>query len=183
MKEETRIFYEDVQEKAKTARSAHNRPRRGKSRTKDYTAKEVRNMSGPTYTINLNKPIAYRDFKALPENLQKEYVQNLIAKYDAGPTEIARVMGANMKTCSALLHRLGFTFAKGHRQAVEKKAQMRAAYETTEVTPAKKMALQNISLAFSGVYDPGAFAKQLSAFLPKGQELRVSLVVEVVESD
>lgn len=141
-------------------------------------------MSGPTYTINLNKPIAYHDFKALPENLQKEYVQNLIAKYDAGPTEIARVMGANMKTCSALLRRLGFKFAKGHRQAAEKKEQMRAAYETTEVTPAKKkMALQNISLAFSGVYDPSAFAKQLSAFLPKGQELRVSLVVEVVEPD
>lgn len=45
------------------------------------------------------------------------------------------------------------------------------------------MTLQNISLVFSGVYAPDAFAKQLSAFLPKGQDLRVSLVVEVVEPD
>lgn len=35
-------------------------------------------MSGPTYTLNLKKRITYAEFKALPEGLQKSYVQNII---------------------------------------------------------------------------------------------------------
>ena len=41
-------------------------------------------MSGPTYTLNLKKRITYAEFKALPEGLQKSYVQNIIDKYRVG---------------------------------------------------------------------------------------------------
>ena len=52
-------------------------------------------MSGPTYTLNLKKRITYAEFKALPEGLQKSYVQNIIDKYRVGPSALAELMGAN----------------------------------------------------------------------------------------
>ena len=52
-------------------------------------------MSGPTYTLNLKKRITYAEFKALPEGLQKSYVQNIVDKYRVGPSALAELMGAN----------------------------------------------------------------------------------------
>ena len=80
--DEEYLFREDVREKAITARSAHKRPRRSGCRMPRYTAKELREMNGPTYTVNLGKPIAYKEFKALSESLQKEYLKDIFAKYN-----------------------------------------------------------------------------------------------------
>lgn len=84
MRDEEYLFKEDVREKAITARSAKKRPRHSGCHLPQYTAKEMREMSGPTYTLNLKKRITYAEFKALPEGLQKSYVQNIIDKYHVG---------------------------------------------------------------------------------------------------
>ena len=94
MRDEEYLFKEDVREKAITARSAKKRPRHSGCRLPQYTAKEMREMSGPTYTLNLKKRITYAEFKALPEGLQKSYVQNIIDKYHVGPSALAELMGA-----------------------------------------------------------------------------------------
>ena len=62
-------------------------------------------MSGPTYTLNLKKRITYAEFKALPEGLQKSYVQNIIDKYRVGPSALAELMGANAGAVSARMRR------------------------------------------------------------------------------
>ena len=185
MKEEERLFYEDVKEKAITARSAHKRPSHsGRARFPYRTAKELRALNGPTYTVNLGKPIAWDDFRALPENLQRDYVTNLIDKYDAGPTEIARIFGVNMKTCSSHLRRLGFKFAKGHKQSQEKREELRAAYGVAVAqAPTKKTTLENISFCFCGPFNAESFIQQLTAFIPADEPLRVSVVVEVVRPE
>lgn len=84
MKDETYTFFEDVREKSKTARSAHARPQRGKSRFKQYTAKEVREMSGPDYSVKLGKRMTFQERKALPESLQQEYIKDILARYKIG---------------------------------------------------------------------------------------------------
>ena len=90
MRDEEYLFKEDVREKAITARSAKKRPRHSGCRLPQYTTKEMREMSGPTYTLNLKKRITYAEFKALPEGLQKSYVQNIIDKYHVGPSALGR---------------------------------------------------------------------------------------------
>lgn len=55
MRDEEYLFKEDVREKAITARSAKKRPRHSGCSLPQYTAKEMREMSGPTYTLNLKK--------------------------------------------------------------------------------------------------------------------------------
>lgn len=182
MKDETYVFYEDVKEKSIVARGAHKRPNRRKPRTKNYTTKELEKMNGPTHALNLNEAISYERFKTLPESLKKEYIQNFITKYDAGPTEIARVLGMGVKNCSMQLRELGFNFNRGHRQSKENKERMRADYKVSVNTeaPTKKMTLQNVSFAFSGVFDANELSKQLSAVIPAGQEARVSLLIEII---
>lgn len=67
-------------------------------------------MSGPTYTLNLKKRITYAEFKALPEGLQKSYVQNIVDKYRVGPSALAELMGANAGAVGVYLSKRGFSF-------------------------------------------------------------------------
>ena len=53
MRDEEYLFKEDVREKAITARSAKKRISHSGCCLPHYTAKEMREMSGPTYTLIL----------------------------------------------------------------------------------------------------------------------------------
>lgn len=183
MKDEKYVFFEDVKEKSITARSSKKRPRHSGCRLPQYTAKEMREMSGPTYTLNLKKAMLYADFKALPESLQKEYIKNIIDKYHVGPTAIAELMGASPGTLGVYLNERGFSFKRGFRPLKEDLARFRADYGIDANAPTKKITLENISFCFSGAFDPTTFVKQLKQFIPERQDLRVFVVVEVVEPE
>jgi hypothetical protein len=47
----------------------------------------------------------------------------------------------------------------------------------------KKITLENFSFCFSGAFNAASFVKQIKAFVPEGQLLRVSIAVEVVEPE
>ncbi|HIT07841.1 MAG TPA: hypothetical protein IAB55_01990 [Candidatus Merdivicinus faecavium] len=182
MKDEEYLFREDVREKAITARSAHKRPRRSGCRMPQYTAKELREMNGPTYTVNLGKPIAYKEFKALSESLQKEYLKDIFAKYNVGMSAVAELLGVPVSTCTSKLHKLGFTFPRGFKPNKEDLERFRADFGLADA-PAKKIALRNISICFSGVYDSRLIAQQLKGFDLEGEECRITVVVEVVRPE
>lgn len=129
MKDEKYVFFEDVKEKSITARSSKKRPRHSGCRLPQYTAKEMREMSGPTYTLNLKKAIPYAEFKALPEDLQKEYIKNIVDRYRVGPTAIAELMGASPGTLGVYLNERGFSFKRGFRPAKEDLARFREDYQ------------------------------------------------------
>jgi len=126
MKDETYTFFEDVREKSKTARSAHARPQRGKSRFKQYTAKEVREMSGPDYSVKLGKRMTFQELKALPESLQQEYIKDILARYKVGATAIAEVLDTHPQACLKHLKALGFTFPRGGRRSEAELERLRA---------------------------------------------------------
>lgn len=120
MRDEEYLFKEDVREKAITARSAKKRPRHSGCRLPQYTAKEMREMSGPTYTLNLKKRIAYAEFKALPEGLQ-----NIIDKYRVGPSALAELMGANAGAVGVYLSKRGFQPTKDDLERTTVSTRMR----------------------------------------------------------
>lgn len=183
MKDEKYVFFEDVKEKAITARSSKKRPRRSGCRLPQYTAKEMREMSGPTYTINLKRRIAYMEFKALPESLQKDYVQNIVDKYSVGPSALAELMGANAGAVGVYLSKRGFSFKRGFQPKKEDLERFREDYGISTNAPTKKITLENFSFCFSGAFNAASFVKQIKAFVPEGQLLRVSVAVEVVEPE
>ena len=183
MKDEKYVFFEDVKEKAITARSSKKRPRRSGCRLPQYTAKEMREMSGPTYTINLKRRISYTEFKALPESLQKDYVQNIVDKYGVGPSALAELMGANAGAVGVYLSKRGFSFKRGFQPKKEDLERFREDYGISTNAPTKKITLENFSFCFSGAFNAASFVKQIKAFVPEGQRLRVSVAVEVVEPE
>lgn len=142
-------------------------------------------MSGPVHKIDLGKPIAYADFKAQPETLQKEYVKNILANYKVGMSAIAELLGVPVSTCTSKLHKLGFSFPRGFKPIREDLERFREDFGLTErVAPTKKkMTLENAQLCFTGILDAGQLAKQLRAFVPENQLCRISIAVEVVEPE
>lgn len=139
-------------------------------------------MSGPIYTLNLKKRITYAEFKALPEGLQKSYVQNIVDKYRVGPSALAELMGANAGTVSVYLSKRGFSFKRGFQPAKDDLERFREDYGISTNAPTK-ITLENFSFCFSGAFNAASFVKQIKAFVPEGQLLRVSVAVEVVEPE
>lgn len=99
-------------------------------------------MSGPVHKIDLGKPIAYADFKAQPETLQKEYVKNILANYKVGMSAIAELLGVPVSTCTSKLHKLGFSFPRGFKPVREDREDLGRFREdfclTERVAPTKK---------------------------------------------
>lgn len=180
MNDEAYVFYEDVKEKSIIARGAHKRPNRQKPRVRKYTLKELEAMNGQVNSINLNATITYEQFKTLPKSLKKEYIQNLVTEYDAGPAEIARLLGMGVKNCSVQLRNLGFNFGRGHKQSKENIERMRADYGVVAIET-KKMTLQNASFIFSGAFDANEFAKRLSEVIPNDCMTEISVEIKIID--
>lgn len=89
------------------------------------------------YTVNLGKPIAYKEFKALSESLQKEYLKDIFAKYNVGMSAVAELLGVPVSTCASKLHKLGFTFPRGFKPSKEDLERFRADFGLADA-PAKK---------------------------------------------
>lgn len=113
MKDEEYIYRQDVGERAKTARSAHNkRTHCGKGgRVKlpsDYmTKKEIKAMSGEVKTYRLNEPMKWEEFKAMPDDIKRDYVNLIRKKFNAPDTAIAEMLGVHKITMAREVVRFG----------------------------------------------------------------------------
>ena len=98
MTDAAKAFYADLAEKRRTARGSHAKVTgRGKTVTlpnDGLTLKEVREINGTPTSYKLNEPVQWADFRAWPEDIQREYLEGLQSKYRVGLNEIARMMGA-----------------------------------------------------------------------------------------
>ena len=62
------------------------------------TLKEVREIDGTPTVYKMDAPCRWEDFKAWPEDIQREYLEGLQKKYHVGMNEIARMMGVKEAT-------------------------------------------------------------------------------------
>lgn len=100
-------FDYDVRCKKQIARSAPHRVRSPKSSrcplpSDHLTAAQWRRMNGPVVSVNLNVPITYDEFKALPDHLRREYVLSLLS-HGAGVSDMAEMFGVSRNTMSTLI--------------------------------------------------------------------------------
>lgn len=70
-------------------------------------------MSGKCVTYNLNKPMDWDTFKRMPEDLQKEYVRRLRARFGCNNTAIADMMGTGRKNFQTYVGKLDMRQGKG----------------------------------------------------------------------
>ena len=110
MSEITDMFYDECADRKRTARGAfnkrtHNGKRGGVKFPSDYLSKkEKRKMNGEIKVYKMNEPITYAEFKKYPDDLKKQYVNNLREKFDVSDTAIAEMMGINKRTLNRLLN-------------------------------------------------------------------------------
>ena len=109
MSEITDMFYDECADRKRTARGAfnkrtHNGKRGGVKFPSDYLSKKEKNkMNGAIKVYKMNEPITYAEFKKYPDDLKKQYLNNLREKFDVPDTAIAEMMGVNKKTLNGLL--------------------------------------------------------------------------------
>lgn len=113
MTDEKYSYIQDVKDKKITARSARNkRTHNGKSGSvkfpSDYmTKKEIKAMSGEVKSYRLNKPMNWKEFKSMPDDIKVSYISLLRQKYNAPDSHICKMMGTNVCSFSQEMHRLG----------------------------------------------------------------------------
>lgn len=121
MTDEEYLFHATNRERKSVARSARNRRghtgKGGKVRLpSDYkTRKEIEKMNGECMTFNLRKPMSWDDFKALPDDLKKEYLEWMRATFGVSIQDISDMFMVHFTTIGKLSKRLGIKkISKNH---------------------------------------------------------------------
>ena len=121
MKDETYAFISDVKEKKITARSArHTRTHCGKGGrvrlpSDNLSKKELMKMNGECKSYRLNDPMAWKEFKALPDDLKITYINLLRKKFKVPAKHIAEMLGIHSVNFSKEISRLGISEGRGCR--------------------------------------------------------------------
>lgn len=121
-------FDYDVRRRANLARQARHKKNGSKSKkcplsTDRMTIKQWKERNGPVISMNMNKPMIWKEFKALPSDLKKEYIENLINKYGATSGAIAEMFGVTPSFFSKYLSGgdFGITFNRYAKRSAEQK--------------------------------------------------------------
>ena len=123
MNDEKYLYLQDIADKKRTGRSAFAkkpsvRGGRGCHLPSDYLSKkELKKMNGEVKSYRLNDPMKWKEFKALPDDLKKIYIQQLRSKFDIADKHLCEVFGCSHFTVEKVIKQLGLSRGKGHRQS------------------------------------------------------------------
>ena len=71
-------------------------------------------MNGEVQSYNLNSPMKWAQFKRMPDDIKREYINSLIEKFDPQQIAIAEMLGVSTWTLSNLCReQLGISFERG----------------------------------------------------------------------
>lgn len=115
----------DIMEKKRIAQGARARKCGSKSRKctlpSDYlTAAQKKGLNGKVRTYNLSGPMTYNTFRAMPDDLQKEYLLKLRNEMGASLTAIGEMMQCSPETVRQALIRHSLS-TKPSRMSFESK--------------------------------------------------------------
>lgn len=113
-------FDYDVKQKKDIARSAGKKVNGAKSRRcslphDGLNSKQLEALNGPVKSYNLSKPMTWAELKAMPAELQKEYLRKLGVRFSPSSYALAEMLGTTHTTVGRLLRELGLSRSKGQR--------------------------------------------------------------------
>ena len=126
MKDETYVFISDVKEKGSIGRSArHRKTHAGKGGrvrlpSDNLSKKELMKMSGECKSYRLNEPMAWKEFKAMPDDIKVTYIKLLRQKFNVPDKQIAKMMCINSCSFSETMKKLGLSVGNGVRSGSTK---------------------------------------------------------------
>lgn len=89
-------FEYEIMQKKRTAHSARHKKNGSKSKrcslpSDKLTKKQIKERCGPVITYNLNKSMKWLDFKALPSDVQAEYLQKLQRDFNVTAVDLGKM--------------------------------------------------------------------------------------------
>lgn len=129
-------FDYDVLQKKRTAAGARHMKRGSRSRrcslpSDHLTSAQLKRRNGPVSTYKLDAPMRWDDFKAMPVDLQKKYLTNLVEAYGATNEMLGDMFYVHPTHVGAVKKALGVINNNPRHLSKEKKAvrdQMWAAF-------------------------------------------------------
>lgn len=129
-------FDYDVLQKKRTAAGARHMKRGSRSKrcslpSDNLTPAQLKRRNGPVSTYKLDAPMRWDDFKAMPVDLQKKYLTNLVETYGATNEMLGDMFYVHPTRVGTVKKALGVVSHNPHRLIGEKKAirdQMWAAF-------------------------------------------------------
>lgn len=113
-------FDYDCMQKKRIAMGAFahiNRKRGGCSLPSDtLTEKQRKEKNGEVKSYNITRPMPWHEFKAMPEDLKREFFRNM-QSFGGTAKWLAEEMGASAQTIIAYAERVGAPFRRGGRNA------------------------------------------------------------------
>lgn len=113
-------FDYDCMQKKRIAMGAFahiNRKRGGCSLPSDtLTEKQRKEKNGEVKSYNITRPMPWHEFKAMPEDLKREFFRNM-QSFGGTAKWLAEEMGASDQTIIAYAERVGAPFRRGGRNA------------------------------------------------------------------
>lgn len=201
------IFSEEVSQRAGLARSARYKIGGSKSKkcpmsTDRMTRRQWEKRNGEVNTYRLTKPMTWAEFKAYPEDLQKEYLSNLVNTYGANLTTLGAMFGTSAATVKEFVEKRGydFGFKVGHRMTTEQRESWQKFLSGNDAddngmtsepsTPAQEpivcnipeendtppMSMTQFSLTFQGKIDTAAIANSILQLLGENSCGKVEVV-------
>lgn len=116
-------FDYDVMQKKRTASGARHRICGSKSRKctlpqDAMTPKQLQERNGKMKTYDLSKPMKWRDFTSMPDDLRNEYIGKLRDRFNVSTHCLADMFGTSQNTVYMHLKKMGADLSR-HRMSVE----------------------------------------------------------------
>ena len=125
-------FDYEVRQRKQLAQQARHKKNGSKSKkcslpSDRLTAKQWKERNGEVMTYDLSKPMGWLQFKQLPADIQHEYINKLIAEYDASQSFFAKMFGISINTFKRYMEVIGFNhvFVQRRPTALVMQAQAR----------------------------------------------------------
>lgn len=120
-------FDYDVYQKKRIATGDRHRKRGSKSKycglpSDHMTQAQWKKKNGEVKVMNLSAPMSWTQFKAMPNDLQKEYIQKLVLQFHCRQADLCELFGVNSNTVCRKFKEIGIDsalFPKGKRPKSE----------------------------------------------------------------
>lgn len=184
-------FSYDIFQKKRIAAGARYRKRGSRSRkctlpSDGMTQKQWKERCGSVMSYQLGRPMSWNQFKLLPQDIQKIYIDDLMEKFCPTATDISKVFGATAHTVTKYLgDRFGIKFSPGKKMPKDRADDFATfLYGTkTDDTPEETlpevcvgtMSMTEFSLSFSGKLDPRMIHNSITSMLPEGKNVKIEI--------
>jgi hypothetical protein len=115
------IMHSEAREHKANGRAVYSRASRGGSKycrlpSDNMTKAQIKKMNGDVITLQMNKPIGWKEFKKYSADLQREYLENLVKNHGARQVDIANMFELERSYCSKCTMLIAPNLFKGHRR-------------------------------------------------------------------